>query len=101
MVPMNLLPAGTTADYLVTGVWATKAVDEAKKIGNVHVAATTKAEQFTRIPRAEEIVLTPGRGVRAHDVEQHDLRHGVEGAAGRRRRSAGQRHLVGHVQPPD
>jgi phosphoserine aminotransferase len=60
MVPMNLLSEGTTADYLVTGVWASKAVDEAKKIGNVHVAATTKAEQFTRIPRAEEIVLTPG-----------------------------------------
>jgi phosphoserine aminotransferase len=60
MVPMNLLPAGSTADYLVTGVWSTKAADEAKKIGNVHVAATTKAEQFTRIPRTEEIVLTTG-----------------------------------------
>src|SRR5688500_16119964 len=60
MVPMNLLSEGTTADYLVTGAWSTKAADEAKKIGNVHVAATTKAEQFTRIPRAEEIVLTPG-----------------------------------------
>ncbi len=60
MVPMNLLSEGTTADYLVTGAWARKAADEAKKIGKVHVAATTKAEQFTRIPRAEEIVLTPG-----------------------------------------
>jgi phosphoserine aminotransferase len=60
MVPMNLLAEGATADYLVTGVWATKAADEARKIGNVHVAATTKAEQFTRIPRVEEIVLTPG-----------------------------------------
>ena len=60
MVPMNLFSGGTTADYLVTGAWSAKAVDEAKKIGNVHVAATTKAEQFTRIPRAEEIVLTPG-----------------------------------------
>ena len=60
MVPMNLLQEGTTADYLVTGAWSAKAVDEAKKIGNVHVAATTKAEQFTRIPRAEEIVLTAG-----------------------------------------
>ena len=59
MVPMNLLAAGATADYLVTGVWATKAVDEAKKIGSVHIAATTKAEQFTRIPRTEEVVLTP------------------------------------------
>ena len=60
MVPMNLLQEGTTADYLVTGAWSSKAVDEARKIGKVHVAATTKAEQFTRIPRAEEIVLTPG-----------------------------------------
>jgi phosphoserine aminotransferase len=60
MVPMNLLPDGVTADYLVTGAWSSKAVDEAKKIGQVHVAATTKAEQFRRIPRPEEIVLTPG-----------------------------------------
>src|SRR6185503_11506787 len=60
MVPMNLLTAGATADYLVTGVWASKAADEARKIGKVHVAATTKAEQFTRLPRAEEIELTPG-----------------------------------------
>ena len=60
MVPMNLLQDGRTADYLVTGAWSSKAVDEARKIGNVHVAATTKAEQFTRIPRAEEIVLTSG-----------------------------------------
>jgi phosphoserine aminotransferase len=60
MVPMNLLSEGMTADYLVTGAWSSKAVDEAKKFGSVHVAATTKAEQFTRIPRVEEIVLTPG-----------------------------------------
>jgi len=60
MVPMNLLSTEATADYLVTGVWSTKAADEAKKIGKIHVAATTKAEQFTRIPRTEEIVLTPG-----------------------------------------
>jgi phosphoserine aminotransferase len=60
MVPMNLLADGATADYLVTGVWATKAADEAKKIGKVHVAATTKAEHFTRIPRADEMTLSPG-----------------------------------------
>jgi phosphoserine aminotransferase len=51
---------GATADYLVTGAWASKAADEAKKIGAVHIAATTKAEQFVRIPRRDEIVLTPG-----------------------------------------
>ena len=60
MVPMNLLSRDATADYLLTGVWANKAADEARKVGKVHVAATTKAEQFTRIPRAEEIVLAQG-----------------------------------------
>ena len=60
MVPMNLLSEGTTADYLVTGAWSAKAVDEAKKIGKVHVAASTKAEQFTRIPRPDECQLTSG-----------------------------------------
>ena len=60
MVPMNLLPVGATADYLVTGAWASKAADEAKKIGAVHIAATTKAEQFVRIPRSDEIALTAG-----------------------------------------
>jgi phosphoserine aminotransferase len=60
MVPMNLLPADATADYVITGVWAAKAADEARKFGKVHVAATMKAEQFARIPRAEELVSTPG-----------------------------------------
>ena len=60
MVPMNLLSPEATADYVVTGVWAAKAAEEAKKIGKVHIAATTKAEQYARVPRAEEIVVTPG-----------------------------------------
>lgn len=60
MVPMNLLPAGATADYLVTGSWSKKAVKEAKKVGTVNVAATTEAENFARIPRQDELKLTPG-----------------------------------------
>jgi phosphoserine aminotransferase len=60
MVPMNLLPPGGTADYLVTGSWAQKAVKEAKKVGTVNIAASTESENFTRIPRQDEIRLTPG-----------------------------------------
>ena len=60
MVPMNLLLEGMTADYVVTGAWSAKAVDEAKKIGKVHIAATTKPEHFTRIPRTDEMELTAG-----------------------------------------
>jgi phosphoserine aminotransferase len=60
MVPMNLLTAGSTADYLVTGGWAQKAVKEAKKVGKTNVAWTEGAEVFTRIPRQDELKLTPG-----------------------------------------
>src|SRR6478752_7663712 len=35
MVPMNLLKAGDTADYLVTGAWSQKAVIEAKRVAGV------------------------------------------------------------------
>ena len=44
MVPMNLLGAGQTADYIDCGSWADKALKEAKKVGTVNVAASTKGE---------------------------------------------------------
>jgi phosphoserine aminotransferase len=60
MVPMNLLTAGATADYIDTGSWAEKAIKEAKKVGAVNVAATTKADNYARIPAQSELRLTPG-----------------------------------------
>ena len=60
MVPMNLLTAGATADYIDSGTWADKAIKEAKKVGSVNVAATTRAENYSRIPRQDELKLTPG-----------------------------------------
>jgi phosphoserine aminotransferase len=60
MVPMNLLPQGGSADYIVTGVWAQKAVKEAKLVGAVKVAASTEAEKFSRVPRQTELTLDPG-----------------------------------------
>src|SRR6186713_782363 len=40
MVPMNLLPAGATADYIDGGSWADKAIADDRKVGRVHVAAS-------------------------------------------------------------
>ena len=60
MVPMNLLPAGGTADYVDTGSWAEKAIKEAKKVGAVNVIASTKADDYARIPAQHELKLTPG-----------------------------------------
>jgi len=60
MVPMNLLVEGKTADYIDTGSWSSKAIKEAQKVGKVNVAASSKAEKYTRIPSPSEISLTPG-----------------------------------------
>jgi len=59
MVPLNLLTDGRAADYIVTGGWAQKAVKEAKRVGPVNIAGTTEAEQFSRIPRQDELRLDP------------------------------------------
>jgi phosphoserine aminotransferase len=59
MVPMNFLPAGATADYLVTGAFAEKAYQDAQLLGNIHLAASTKAEGHNRIPRQEELKFSP------------------------------------------
>jgi phosphoserine aminotransferase len=60
MVPMNLLPAGQTADYIDSGSWAEKAYKEAKKVGNANIAATTKGDNYSRVPMQSELKLTPG-----------------------------------------
>jgi phosphoserine aminotransferase len=60
MVPMNLLKAGTTADYVDTGTWAVKAIEEARRVGTVNVTGSTKADKYTRIPAQPELHLTPG-----------------------------------------
>jgi phosphoserine aminotransferase len=60
MVPMNLLGAGQTADYVDTGTWADKAIKEARRVGRVNVTGSTKADKYNRIPSAAEVQLTAG-----------------------------------------
>jgi len=59
MVPMNFLPADSSADYILTGSWGKKALKEAKKVGAVNVAATMADGGFTRVPSSDEISLSP------------------------------------------
>ncbi|RKG65319.1 3-phosphoserine/phosphohydroxythreonine transaminase [Corallococcus sp. CA054B] len=60
-VPMNFLPQGGSADYVVTGGWSEKAVDEARYYGTPRIAANTvdKDKRFTRIPTQAELQLDP------------------------------------------
>ena len=57
MIPMNFLPQGGSADYIITGSWGKKALKEAKREGAVNVAATTADGGFTRVPNQDEIKL--------------------------------------------
>lgn len=60
-VPMNFLPKGKTADYVVTGSWSKKAVKEAKTLGEVAIAADSAEDgKYRRIPKQSELSLSPG-----------------------------------------
>ena len=81
-VPLNLAPAGSVADYVVTGNWGEKAVQEAERYIRVNVAATGKASKFTTVPdpktwnvssSAAYLHYTPNEtvfGVEMHTVPQ-------------------------------
>jgi phosphoserine aminotransferase len=59
MIPMSFLPAEGVADYIDTGVWANKALKEAKLFGKVNVAFDGSKSHYTYIPSSNEISLTP------------------------------------------
>ncbi len=55
MVPYNLLRETGFAAYVNTGVWASKAIKEAKLIGNTKVIASSEDKKYTYIPKGYEI----------------------------------------------
>ncbi|MGH8672219.1 MAG: 3-phosphoserine/phosphohydroxythreonine transaminase, partial [Burkholderiales bacterium] len=59
MAPMNLLGGKTCADYVHTGFWSGKAVDEARRYCKVNVAASSQAEGFTGVPAMDTWTLDP------------------------------------------
>jgi phosphoserine aminotransferase len=60
MVPLNFLPDGGAADYLVTGSWAKKALKEARFVGDARTAASSEDRAFAYIPGPENRVLSDG-----------------------------------------
>ncbi len=55
MAPMNLLGENERAAYLDTGAWSAKAIKEAKLFGNVEVVASSKADNYTYIPKEFQV----------------------------------------------
>jgi phosphoserine aminotransferase len=82
-IPMNFLPAGAKADYVVNGAWGEKALAEARTMkavggGEPNVAASTKREDksYVRVPSQAELKLTTGAAY-VH-VTSNETIHGVE-----------------------
>jgi phosphoserine aminotransferase len=59
MVPMNLYTARRTADYVCSGHWAQRAIEEAARLGTVRVVASSQAEGFVRVPVVDPASLDP------------------------------------------
>jgi phosphoserine aminotransferase len=57
-VPLNFIGPNGHADYINTGSWAKKAIQEAKKLGkDVNVIATSEDDNYSHIPT--EFTVTP------------------------------------------
>lgn len=54
LVPMNLTAPGATVDYINTGHWSHKAIEEAARYCNVHVMADAGGA-YTRVPAQAEL----------------------------------------------
>jgi phosphoserine aminotransferase len=61
LLPLNFIPAGKSADFVLTGVWAHRALSEANLVGKARIAANTEDESGAsiRVPKQAELDLDP------------------------------------------
>ena len=57
MIPMNLMKNGV-ADYVITGQWAKKAYEEAKKYGKANAVASSADKTFSYIPDCSDLPIS-------------------------------------------
>ncbi|NMB89693.1 MAG: 3-phosphoserine/phosphohydroxythreonine transaminase [Chloroflexi bacterium] len=76
MIPMNLLPAGSSADYIITGAWSRTSYKEASKVSSPRVAFSGEADNFSRLPAAGEFNFDP-QAAYIHYCHNETI-HGVE-----------------------
>jgi len=58
MIPMNIMKNGR-ADFINTGAWTKKAITEAKKFGDVNIAASSEDKNFRCIPDTSAASFDP------------------------------------------
>lgn len=55
MIPLYFLGTEDIAGYVDTGVWASKAIQEARKVGNVEVVASSRDDHYRSIPSLPKV----------------------------------------------
>ena len=58
-VPLNLAPAGATADYVNTGHWSERAIREARRFVSVAITADEAASRYTTVPGPSTLRPSP------------------------------------------
>ena len=59
MIPLNLMNKNNKADYVITGQWAKKAAEEAKRYGKVNIVASSADSTFDHIPELDKAKFDP------------------------------------------
>jgi phosphoserine aminotransferase len=75
MVPLNLLPAGASAGYVVSGSWGKKAYEDAVHHGDAYPAWDGAAGKYTSMPEPGEVEVRPGS--RYLHVTSNETIHGI------------------------
>ena len=75
-IPMNLAGEGSSADYVDSGHWSAKAISEAAPYVRVNVAASSRADDYRRLPSRDSWQLDP-QAAYVHYTPNETI-HGVE-----------------------
>ncbi len=57
MIPMNLMTVNKKADYIHSGVWTKKAINDAKLFGEVNVIASSEEKKFSAVPDVKNLKI--------------------------------------------
>jgi phosphoserine aminotransferase len=75
MIPLNLLNGGE-ADYVVTGAWSKRSVEDANAYGRINVVASSEADKFTNVPAYADWTLN--KNAAYLHICTNETIHGVE-----------------------
>ena len=77
MMPMNFLTdKSQTTDYIISGAWSKKSAAEVHRFGNLNVAWDGSEDGFSRLPKQNELKLTP-EAAYCH-LTSNETIHGVQ-----------------------